>query len=69
MRSTELRRPETPTRTRSRNDSGTRGLGVVPKSRISLDTGLRDCPVPATPSALRIILSESDSDTLASAGE
>jgi hypothetical protein len=52
----------------SQNYSGTTGGGVVPLSRISLDTGLRDCAEPPIAEPIRILLSKAASDHLTKAG-
>jgi hypothetical protein len=45
----------------SQNDFGTTGAEVVPLSRISIDTGLRDNPDPIESEPIRILLSEATS--------
>ena len=52
----------------SLNDFGTKGGEVVPKSRIPIDTGLWDNPVPTESGHVRILLSKAASDALLAAG-
>ena len=53
----------------SQNYFGTMGGEVVPKSRIPIDTGLWDYPVPSVSAPIRILLSEAVTRHLEAIGE
>jgi hypothetical protein len=53
----------------SQNHSGTKGGEVVPLSRISIDTGLRDCSQPSVSKPSRIVLGQTASQALTESGE
>jgi hypothetical protein len=49
--------------------TGLQGSEVVPKSRISLDTGLWDQPEPTEPGRVRLLLGQRASEALTTTGE